>query len=161
MSLKSLVLKVFRFVSKNRGDKIMPTEVIKEKNKVFIRRVNDNRYIIVREEPIFYSSKNYLGNGRWGNSRAIEFLSEKNARNSFNKALCSHSIELFAHTKIRFCRQDSTDNIIRWYGVVFLDNVGSYLLGAKCNHIKWSLGSSVIKVCDEDDTVIENIVFGE
>lgn len=164
MNLKLFVLnlllrKIFNIKIK-KDKKIMPIKTIKSECTVSVVKNND-KFIILRDNPATYSACHYLGSGLWGNSRPIEFSSEERALSAFNRALATHLAEVFTLNDIRYCRKDVNNNMKRFYGVTFNKNIGTFKAGSKCNHLRWSRGSAIIKICDEDDTVIENILFGK
>ena len=134
---------------------------IKNVDGVCLQKLDDGRFIITRDDPLFVYVNKYLGSGVWGNSRPMEFSLEEKALSAFNRAIATHLAEKFIICDINFCRDTVTNNVIRYYGVTLKKDTRVFSAGSKCNHVRWTRGSSVIKICDEDDTVIENLVFGK
>lgn len=143
------------------SDKIAMMEVVKEKSGVVLKKNAEGKFFIERNDPSNFTSPFYMGNGSWGSSKPMIISSLDRAGKLFDQALAIHLTNKFIIESIRYYRHDmSTDkNVSYYYGVTLKAPIGRHKIGTKFNHIRWNRTSPLIKICNEDDTVIETIEF--
>lgn len=132
--------------------------LVKEVSSVKGYRLTNGNYLICRNNTNGFSNPYYGGNDTW-TSRPKEISSEVFDA-EFDKAVISNRMVLFVSTSIEYLRHDVKENNVSvFYGVLLKQDIGRYKSGAKFNHIKWKKNTNVINICNEDDTLVENLVI--
>lgn len=133
-------------------------KLIKEVSSVKGYELANGNFLICRTNTSGFANPYFGGNDSWV-ARPKE-ISKDAFEREFNRAVISNRMAIFVSTSIEYMRHDVKEgNTSVFYGVILKNGLGRYLAGAKFNHIKWKKNTNVISICNEDDTLIENIVI--